>query len=97
MVAAIEPRDGGQASAAHGAGGTNAGLQRVLRRRRPAGGRTTPPGRRRASSFQAVACQSVPSRSMAFKMTSSLRMQATRMTFGFLPASRSAKAAMSGL
>src|ERR1700692_4939449 len=36
----------------------------------------------------AFACQSVPSRSMALRMTSSLRMQATMMTLGFLPASR---------
>src|SRR3984893_11646178 len=41
--------------------------------------------------------QGCPSRSMALRMTSSLRMQATRMTLGFLPASRLANAAMSGL
>ncbi len=86
-----------KASTVRGAGGADAGLRRILRRRCLAGGRTASPRRLRGLSFQAVACQSVPSRSMAFRMTSSLRMQATRMTFGFFPASRSAKAAMAGL
>ena len=46
---------------------------------------------------QAAAAQSAPSRIIALRMTISLRMQATRMTFGFLPFSRAAKALSTGL
>jgi hypothetical protein len=42
----------------------------------------------------AVTIQSVPLRTIALRATSSLRMQATIMTFGFLPASRAANAAI---
>ena len=69
----------------------------------PAGrsGRRDGPGsveQRDARLVQAsAALQSVPSRSIAFRITRSLRMQAVRMTFGSLPLSRSANAAMTGL